>query len=136
MDCQILHVWPSISGDFRCDQSNRPPQIVCVKSFLHRLKKHIHHGSIDPRQKQTDIFTGCRINSTIHVKIRIAGLYCGNLPDSFSSPEFSCYWLKPEPPFIKEKYYGLRTTTHSFMKFFKKPLGPAHPPCCAVAAEP
>ena len=92
--------------------------VAAIKGFLHRLKKHIHHGCIDPRQKQTDIFASRGIDSTIHVKIRIACLHRGNRPDTFSPPEFPYCWLKPKSPFIKEKYRGIRMGAYPFAKFF------------------
>jgi len=35
-----------------------------AKGFLHRFKKYSHHGCVGPRQKQTDIFAGCRTDYT------------------------------------------------------------------------
>src|SRR5215469_15013016 len=74
------------------------------KDFSHRLKKHIHHSCVGPRQKQADIFAGCRTDGTIHIKVFVAGLRDDSRAYAFAAPVFSDYWLKPKPPFIKEKH--------------------------------
>jgi len=92
--------------------------VAFAQSLTQMCKKQVHHGGVDPGQKEADFLAGYWVHCTVHIEILVARPYDDGWPLALARPASPCYRLKAKAPLVKEKNVGVRPGLEHLREFF------------------